>query len=449
MKRLLIIFNLIIAFAMLTACAGPVSPVNTPGTTPVTSPTSTPGSISNPQPTAVEISNKPHDTNPAATQDELAKLVSGNTAFALDLYQALLKSNSGNLFYSPYSISIALAMAQAGARGDTLQQMNSVMHYTLPGNSLHTAFNALQLALASREKNAGRPDVKDFQLNIANSTWGQAGYKFLQDYLDVLAVNYGAGLRLVDFKADPEKARQLINDWVAQQTAQKIQDLIPQGGINDLTRLVLANAIYFNAPWEHTFEAANTENGPFTNLDGKQSNVPMMKQQASFPYTKSDGYQAIDLPYSGDKLSMIVVLPDSGQYDRIEKAFTPALLETIQKNLQVASVNLALPKFKVESTFSLGDELQKMGMPDVFDPAKADLSGMDGSRSLYISSVAHKSYVSVDENGTEAAAATAVIVGTTSMPVEVIDLKIDRPFMFLIRDNVSGSILFVARVVSL
>ncbi len=455
MKRMIKLANLILMLTLLAACAAPpapaltpTSPANTPAG-PVEKPTNTPPAAVQPQPPAVQISDKPRNASPTSAKDDMARLVSGNTAFALDLYQALLDANNGNLFYSPYSISVALAMTQAGARGSTLAQMNSALHFTLSGESLHQAFNALQLALASRQANANQPDVKDYQLNIANSTWGQSGYKFMQGYLDLLAENYGAGMRLVDFKADPEKARQLINDWVAQQTAQKIKDLIPQGSINDLTRLVLANAIYFNAGWLHTFDAAKTQNGSFTNLDGKQASTPMMNQQAIFGYTRGSGYQAIELPYSGDKLSMLVLLPDAGQFAAVQKTLDPALLGSILKDLKPASVALVLPKYKVESSFAVDEMLKKLGMTDAFDPAKADLSGMDGTTSLYISKVLHKSYVSVDEKGTEAAAATAVMIGVTSMPAEVVDLKIDRPFIFVIRDTESGSILFIGQVVKL
>ena len=455
MKHLIPILNIMLAAALLSACAGPASTPTVattnspPANTPVAvNPTHTPGS-SQPLPAGVAVSNKQRITKPAATATDISQLVSGSTAFAFVLYQALGASGTGNLFYSPYSISIALAMAQAGARGDTLSQINQVLHFSLPGETLHQAFNALQLDLANRARNADQPDQNDFSLNIANATWGQAGYQFLPTYLDVLAENYGAGMRLVDFKTDPEKARQLINDWVAQQTAQKIPDLIPAGQLDAMTRLVLTNAIYFKAAWESTFAEKSTTSDTFTNLDGKQVKTPMMRQQASFDYTKGNGYQAVRLPYSADKLSMLVILPDAGKFTDFEKSLTPAQLDTIRKNLASATLNLSLPKFKYTSSFALGDTLQKMGLKDAFNPSAADLSGMDGTRNLSISSVLHKAYVNVDENGTEAAAATAVVIGVTSMPVDVIDFKIDRPFIFLIQDNQTGSILFMGRVVTL
>ncbi len=436
MKPLNRFLFIVLALAMLAACAGPLSPTNTPG-------------AGQNQPITVAISNKARNTAPASTPSDQEQLVKGNTAFTFDLYQQLLSGAAGNLFYSPYSISVALSMAQAGAKGETLSQMDQAMHYTLQGKALYQAFNAHQLALANEQKNQGNPSENDFTLNVVNAAWGQNDYKFLQNYLDILAENYGAGMRLVDFQADPEKARQAINDWVAQQTAQKIKDLIPQGAITPLSRLVLTNAIYFNSPWLSPFNESATKDGSFTNLDGKQVTVPMMNTQHTFGYFQGSGYQAVELPYSGDKLSMLVLVPDSGQFAAVEKSLSPALLDTVRQGLQGSEVTLSMPKFKYESSTSLGDILKKMGMSDAFDPTKADLSGMDGTRSLFISDVLHKAYVSVDEKGTEAAAATAVVVGTTAMPTEVVTLKIDRPFIFLIQDVQSGSILFMGRVATL
>jgi serpin B len=440
MRRFISCLNILLALALLTACAAPAT----------ASPTSTPGSsASKPLPATIAVSNKPRITNPAVQPADINQLVSGNSAFAFDLYQALLDPNTTNLFFSPYSISVALAMTQAGARGDTLAQMNQVMHYSLPDLSLHQAFNSLQLDLAKRQKSTDQPGQNDFQLNVANATWGQNGYSFLPAYLDVLAENYGAGLRLIDFKSDPEGARQLINDWVAQQTAQKIKDLIPQGNIDPLTRLVLTNAIYFNAGWMNTFNARQTAPGNFNNLDGKQVNVPMMNQEAQFNYYSGDTYQALELPYAGDKLSMLVLMPEAGQFANFEKSLDLTQVEAIRKNLGENNLRLTFPKFKVESSFSLSDTLAKMGMVNAFDPTKADFSGMDGTHDLSITGIVHKAYVTVDENGTEAAAATAVTIGVTSMPVDVIELKIDRPFIYLIQDNETGAILFIGRVTTL
>ncbi len=436
MKHLNRFLFTLLTLAMLAACAGPLSPTNTPG-----------GGQT--QPISLAKSDKRRNTDPGSTSADQSQLAQGNTAFAFDLFQQLLAGKPGNLFYSPYSISVALSMAQAGAKGTTQSQMDQVLHYTLPGKSLYQAFDALQLALAGEQKNQGNPSENDFTLNVVNAAWGQNGYQFLQDYLDTLAEYYDAGMRLVDFKANPDAARQTINDWVAQQTAQKIKDLIPQGAITPLSRLVLTNAIYFNSPWLSRFDESATKDGVFNNLDGRQSTVPMMNTQHTFGYFQGSGYQAVELPYAGDKLSMLVMVPDAGQFAVFEKSLDPPLLETVRQGLRGAEVTLSMPKFKYESSISLGDVLKSMGMSDAFDPNKADLSGMDGTRDLFISDVLHKAYVSVDEKGTEAAAATAVVVGTTAMPENVVALKIDRPFIFMIQDNQSGSVLFVGRVVNL
>lgn len=337
MKRLNRSLFAILALTMLTACARPHNPTNTPG-----------GGQT--QPITVDISNKTRIADPGSTPSDQSQLSEGNTTFAFDLYQQLLSGSSANLFYSPYSISVALSMAQAGAKGQTLSQMDQVMHYTLQGKSLYQAFDALQLALVEEQKNQGNPSENDFTLNVVNATWGQSGYKFSQDYLDILADYYGAGMRLVDFNAKPEAARQMINDWVAQQTAQKIKDLIPQGAITSLSRLVLTNAIYFNSAWLSPFDESATKDGTFTDLDGKQVTVPMMNMTHNFSYFQGNGYQAVELPYSGDKLSMIVLVPDSGQFASVEKSLSPALLETIRQGLQSSEVNLSLPKFKYEAS---------------------------------------------------------------------------------------------------
>ena len=440
MRRFISSLNMLLALVLISACAAPaaISPTSTPGSTP-----------NKPLPATIAISTKPRITNPAAAPMDISQLVKGNNTFAFDLYQALIDPATPNLFYSPYSISVALAMAQAGARGDTLAQMNQVLHYSLPDLSLHQAFNALQQDLANRQKSTDQPGQDDFQLNVANATWGQAGYSFLPAYLDLLAENYGAGLRLVDFKSSPEQARQMINDWVAQQTAQKIKDLIPQGSIDPLTRLVLSNAIYFKAGWMNMFDAKRTVPGNFNTLDGKQVNAPMMNQQASFNYYDGGAYQAVELPYAGNKLSMLVLMPGAGQFASFEKSLNLAQVDSIRKNLSEASVQLTFPKFKVESSFSLSGTLAKMGMANAFDSSKADFSGMDGTHDLSITSDVHKACVNVDEDGTEAAAATAVVIGLTSIRVDVIDLKIDHPFIYLIQDNETGAILFIGRVTSL
>jgi serpin B len=394
---------------------------------------------------SLAISDKPRIMDPSVPPDDCASLVAGNTQFALDLYREL-KGGDGNLFFSPYSISTALAMTYAGAAGDTSDQMASTLHFDLPGDRLHAAFNAYALDLEARAR--VETDVTPFELSIANSLWGQQGFEFRPEFLDVLAENYAAGLRLVDYTSDPEAARRAINDWVSDETRKKIKDLIPEGAIDAMTRLVLADAIYFKATWMNTFDPDATTTEPFHLLTGDSVDVAMMHQEAPYRFVSGDGYQAIELPYQTGDMSMVILLPEEGQYVGFEDSLDPARVEAILNDLTPGLVSLSLPKFTYESSFSLQDALQSLGMTDAFDPDLADFSGMDGKRDLYIGSVLHKAFVAVDEKGTEAAAATAVIMQVTSAPIgEPIPITIDRPFIYLLRDMRTGSVLFLGRVV--
>jgi serpin B len=389
-------------------------------------------------------SEKPRDTAPEVSASDLTSLVAGNSAFAFDLYQQL-KDKEGNLFYSPYSISLALAMTYGGARTETEEQMADALRFSLPQNRLHPAFNALALALDSRGEGAQGKDGEGFRLNIVNAIWGQRDYPFLGDFLDLLAVNYGAGLRVLDFIGATEESRVTINDWVSDQTEGRIKDLIPAGAITTITRLVLTNAIYFNAAWEYPFEKDMTEDGIFYRLDGSEVTVPMMSQKETFGYGEGDGYQAVELPYDGNELSMVILLPASGRFGAFEEALDAAQVDGIIGGMEHRQVILTMPRFEFDSSFSLKEALSAMGMPLAFSEM-ADFSGMTGNRDLFIMDVVHKAFVSVDEEGTEAAAATAVIMGETAMPPsEAVEVTIDRPFIFLIRDIETGAILFVGR----
>jgi len=407
----------------------------------VTSPTPEPGPAEEGQ---VARSEKPRATPPVAAEADLAGLVAGNSAFAFDLYQAL-RTSEGNLFYSPYSISQALAMTYAGAAGETKRQMADTLGFTLPDDQLHPAFNALDLELASRAEGGRGREGHEFRLNIVNAIWGQEGYAFLPEFLDVLAQNYGAGLRLLDFVQAPEESRLAINGWVSEQTEGKIEDLIAQGLIDELTRMVLANAIYFNAPWSFPFDAQFTEDGTFHLLDGSEVAVPMMKRGNKMIYAEGDGYQALNLGYGLGEMSMLILLPQAGQFETFESSLTADRVDAIVGSLEEWGVRLAMPKFKFESSFDLGETLAAMGMPDAF--GAADFSGMTGSRELFISFVTHKAFVSVDEKGTEAAAATALGMAA-SAPQKDAEFIVDRPFIFLIRDYETGAILFLGRVVN-
>ena len=406
-----------------------------------------PGLVACAQPIAggeVIQSEKQRITSPELDTTELTALVNGNSAFAFDMYQAL-RDKEGNLFYSPYSISLALAMTYAGARDETEKQMADTLHFTLPQDCLHSAFNSLDLELSQRGKGAKGKDGEGFRLNIVNAIWGQTDYHFLATFLDVLAENYGAGLRVLDFTSEAETSRIVINDWVSEETEGRIKDLLPQGSIDSLTRLVLTNAIYFNAAWQYPFEENATGDEVFHLLQAGEVTVPMMRQEKFLGYAESEGYQAVELPYDGRELSMIILLPQAGNFETFEKSLDAQQVDAIIKKLEFSQIILTMPRFEFASSFRLGETLAAMGMPDAFS-GNADFSGMTGNRDLFISDVVHKAFVSVDEAGTEAAAATAVIMPLAAPPEDTVEMTIDRPFIFLIRDIKTGAISFVGRV---
>ncbi len=393
-------------------------------------------------------SNLQRVTSPNVPANDTRVLVDGNNAFALDIYQPL-RSQDGNLILSPFSISLALAMTYAGARGTTESQMADVLRFDLPQGQLHPAFNALDQDLATRGKPASEEETP-LQLNIANSVWAEQTFPFLQEYLDVIASNYGAGIQLADFLNQHEAVRRQINDWVSDQTKDKINDLLQQGIIKPSTKMVLVNAIYFKADWMIKFDPDSTRDVPFHLLDGSEVQAEMMsKTMYGLPYTSGDGFQAIELAYQGGAAAMNIIVPDEGNFAEFESTLDAARLNEILGNMPPSSVHLSMPKFNFTSEFNLSDQLKRMGMPDAFDENFADFSGMTGGRDVFIDNVIHKAFVAVDEDGTEAAAATAVIIAPTSAgPIEAITLVIDRPFIFVIRDLSSGQILFIGRVLN-
>jgi len=391
-------------------------------------------------------SEKPRNTEPQVSQDDLVSLIDGNGEFAFDLYQ-VLKEADGNLFYSPYSISVALAMTFAGAREETERQMADTLNLSLSQDSLHQALNGLDIDLNSRGKGAKGKDGGTFRHNIVNAIWGQKDFEFLPEFLDVLAENYGAGLRILDFVAEPDASRITINDWISKQTKGRIKDIVPQGGINPLTRLILTNAIYFNAAWKFRFNGKPTSDGTFDLLDGVKITVPMMQQTEKYGYAEGDNYQAIEIPYDGDELSMVILLPDGGQYEDFESSMDYETVGNIISDIRERLVSLEMPKFNFESEFSLNSVLATMGMPIAFSLG-ADFSGMTGSKDLFIDKVMHKGFIDVNKSGTEAAAATAVKMGFISAPPRPWLVTVNRPFIFLIRDIETGTILFMGRVLN-
>ena len=363
----------------------------------------------------------------------------GNTSFALNLY-GKVKEAEGNLFFSPYSISTALAMTYAGARGNTEKQMAEVLHFTLDQKQLHPAFARLEAQLNSVQ------EKREIELSVANALWSQKDYVFLKEFLDLTKKCYGAVLNLVDFKTACEAVRKKINAWVEEKTKNKINDLIKPGVLNPLTRLVLTNAIYFKGNWESQFKTTQTKEAPFWLAPGKSTKVPMMTQKQKFRYMESSNLQMLELPYVGNDLSMIVLLPKKiDGLAQIETALCTGNLTAWMGLLREREILVFLPKFKMTSQFSLGKTLTSMGMSDAF-AGKADFSGMTGKKDLYISEVIHKAFVDVNEEGTEAAAATAVTMKLLSMPALPPVFRADHPFIFLIRHNPSKSILFLGRV---
>ncbi|MFW5692877.1 MAG: serpin family protein [Thermoguttaceae bacterium] len=359
--------------------------------------------------------------------------------FAFDLYGRLAAASDENVFLSPASISTALAMTYAGARENTASQMDAVLH--LPERDVHEGFGAMVdhlNALGEQEK---------FDLTMANALWGQRDYAFRPQFTELLDARYGAGLRLVDFRGETEAARVAINDWVEEQTNEKIEDLIPPGVLTPLTRLVLTNAIYFQGTWEHQFNSDSTRPMPFTTAAGNEVETPTMFQEARFRYAEDETAQCLEMGYQGADMAMTILLPKQkdGLAD-LEKDLDAAALRQWTERLKAQKVKVYLPKFTMTTEFQLSGVLAAMGMPDAFRPKQADLSGMDGTKKLFIHEVVHKAFVDVDETGTEAAAATGVIVGITSVPPPMPVFRADHPFLFLIGDTRSGAVLFVGRL---
>ncbi len=326
-------------------------------------------------------------------------------------------------------------------------QMDSVMH-GVGADALGPAINALQAALDSRNGTFTSFDGTDqpVALHVANTAFGQRDLTFQPDYLDVLASRFGAGIRLVDYKTDAEGARGLINRWVSDQTEQRIPQLLQKGTLDEMTRLVLVNAIYLKAPWLTPFMLDATKSGPFTTADGTVVQAQLMKLETTpLLYAKGAGWQAVEVPYLGGSLAMTLIVPDD--LVTFEATFDAAAFTKVVGALASKEVDLSMPKFDIQTATGLGDQLAAMGMPLAFDPNAADFSGMTTTEQLYISAVVHQANITVDEMGTEAAAATAVVAGATALPADVTELTINRPFLFALRDVPTGAVLFLGRVV--
>ena len=385
---------------------------------------------------------------------DISALAEGNSRFALKLYRQLQQQQEGNLFFSPYSISAALAMTYAGARGQTATEMAGVLDFNMSPDRLHAAFSGL----GSNLQGVGGKD--GVELAIANALWPHHDYPFRKAYLDLIAASYDSAGKGLDY-GKPEVARGTINDWVEKQTREKIKDLIPEGVIDSLTRMVLTNAIYFKGSWASAFKEKSTREMPFKVTPQKAVKTPMMFQKGTFGYYQDADVQVLEMPYKGEKVSMFVLLPNQGgagfrrpatppakkrTLADLEKMLTPAKLSEWLGKARPTKVDTWLPKFKMTSEFSLAERLQALGMKKAF--SDADFSGMDGSRRLYLSAVLHKAFVEVNEEGTEAAAATAAVFAFRSAKPMGPRFRADHPFLYLICDKESGSILFLGRYVT-
>jgi len=372
-------------------------------------------------------------------EEAMQDLSQANTKFALDMYASLCQ-DQGNIFYSPYSISTALAMTYAGACGTTKKEMAQALHFDILEENIHPAFNQLQAHLQNIQKE--EPVI----LNSANALWVEKSYQLKKEYLDLNKKYYSANIFSVDFRNDPEKSRVKINDWVEDKTEEKIKDLLAQGTINDLTRLVLTNAIYFLGEWEKKFNPDATHESDFWLDETNKVTAPMMYQKDMFGYAAGDGLQILEMPYKGESLSMVVLLPEKKDgLKELEGTLNTENLDKWLAGLKTQKVETYFPKFKTTQSFNLNDILKSLGMKEAFTRS-ADFSNMEPRRELFISDVVHKAFVAVDEKGTEAAAATAVVMELASMPMDVPVFKADHPFIFIIRERTTDSVLFMGRL---
>ncbi len=406
---------------------------------------------------ALADNNSARQSKQAGPDPETKLVAEGNNQFALQLYRKL-QDDKGNLFFSPYSISTALAMTYAGARGVTQEQMARTLCLPI-SKEVVEKMNPYEVPLSQEQlAQVFGKTIQDlnkrggggkYELRIANALWGQRDYEFLPAFVELVEKQYGGTLRNVDFVAAADQARQTINAWVAGQTNDKIKDLIAPGVLNAMTRLVLTNAIYFKGNWASQFEKDQTQDQPFTLLEGTHVQVPMMSQENRFGYAETEVLQTLEMPYRGDELSMVILLPKKADgIKALEQELTVESLSKWLGTIRRRQVTVVVPKFRMTSKFSLAQVLQSMGMTDAFTD-RADFTGMAPRRELFLSAVIHQAYVDVNEEGTEAAAATGAVVGVTSIgPNETPVFRADHPFLFLIRDKTTGSILFLGRVMN-
>lgn len=378
-----------------------------------------------------------NNTNPNPSSE--SDVVDANNEFAYDLYTKY-KSNEGNVFFSPFSISSALAMTYEGAIGETKDEMKNVMHFP-DENTLRSGYQGLYTKL-------NNPD-KAYKLSTANALWAEKTYTFKQDYLNTVSTYYNGNVTNLDFKQNAEASRLIINKWVEDKTNDKIKNLIPAGVLNSLTRLVLTNAVYFKANWTQQFDPVATYDQDFTLTNGNKIQVKTMHQTKYFNYAENNKLKILEMDYLGDDLSMLVILPkDNSLLSQVETSINKKFIDDLKQEFKSEEVFVSLPRFKFETKYMMAQDLQDMGMIKAFDGGQADFSGMTGNRDLSISQVIHQAFVNVSESGTEAAAATAVIMSETSAaePKEPKEFKADHAFIFIIQEKDTGNILFMGRM---
>jgi len=397
----------------------------------------------------------PQADDTGSTQQGIQTIVNANNEFAFELYSELNKAESGNIFYSPYSISSALAMTYEGAKGQTAKEMKDVFHFP-DNNILRPNFAVIYNKINKKDKT--------YQLNTGNALWLQKDYPFIESYLNIVEKYYGGKAANLDFIKEPEKSRKTINSFIEEQTNNKIKDLIPKGVLNQMTRMVLTNAIYFKGTWEWEFDKSDTREQDFKITEENIIKVPMMymkPDKATFNYADTGKLQILELPYKGNEVSMLILLPKQGKdydyetgeviisnYTLKDIELSAKKLEEYKSKMQETALDaIYLPKFEFNTKYFIKDTLKTLGMPTAFDLRLADFSGMTTAEKLFISEVIHQAYVKVDEKGTEAAAATAVVMGTTSARPENI-FRADHPFIFIIQEKQTGNILFMGRVIN-
>lgn len=427
MKQL-ILLGLVLSIVFISGC------IQQATETPVAT-TAAPTAAPSPVPTTPPISRD----NVSALED-IYSVVNASNRFALELYSEL-KGENGNVFFSPYSISTALAMTYEGARGQTAKEIQSVFHFPEDDSVRRASFAALYNQL-------NKKDAK-YNLSTANALWIQKDYQLLNEYITTIEKYYFGRATNVDFKGATEEARQTINAWVEDKTNNKIKDLFPKGSPNSLTRLVLTNAIYFKGTWVKQFNKSETREEDFRISENQTVKVPMMRRTSkdtSFNYAETEDLQVLEMPYEGEEVSMLVLLPKNGDLKSLEGSLTLEKLNEWRGKLKEQRVNVFIPKFTFNTKYFLNEILKKMGMPSAFSGV-ADFSGINGRKDLFIGVVIHQAFVDVNEEGTEAAAATGVSVDVTSLPPPVPIFRADHPFIFIIQERGTGNILFLGRVV--